>query len=100
MKCAIYKENNQVIVLIPSKEALENYTVYEIAVKDVPAGKPFGIVDFYELPNEPQDSWTVEETDLTDGVGGEVDMFVTDPQHPDYVAPEGELIEGDTDVTG
>ena len=78
----------KVSVLYPTKEALEDHTIKEIAVKDVPAGKPFAIVDAADLPSEPQEAWEVDEADLTDGTGGDYDMFITDPQHPDYVAPE------------
>ena len=33
-------------------------------------------------------AWEVDESILTDGVGDVHDMFVTDPQHPDYVETE------------
>jgi hypothetical protein len=46
-------------------------TIQEIAAKDVPAGKPYKIVDASEIPTDRQwrDYWTVDEADLTDGVG-------------------------------
>jgi hypothetical protein len=46
-------------------------TIEEIAAKDVPTGKPYKIVDMSDIPTDRQwrDEWTVEETDLTDGVG-------------------------------
>jgi len=102
MNRIIYKtDEGGVAVIIPTPEALAQHTIEAIAQKDVPAGKPFALVDAADLPDRStRNAWTVDEADLTDGVGGEVDMFITDPQHPDYVAPEGELIEGDTDVTG
>ena len=46
-------------------------TIEQIAAKDVPTGKPFKIVDASEIPTDRQwrNEWTVEEADLTDGVG-------------------------------
>jgi hypothetical protein len=74
----IFKQDNGVpAVLIPAPECLESHTIMEIAVKDVPAGKPFKIVDEEDLPGYeyPQESWSVDEADLTDGVGGESNEF-------------------------
>jgi hypothetical protein len=46
-------------------------TIQEIAAKDVPTGKPYKIVDASEIPTNRQwrNEWTVDEADLTDGVG-------------------------------
>jgi hypothetical protein len=46
-------------------------TIEQIAAKDVPTGKPFKIVDASEIPTDRQwrNEWTVDEADLTDGVG-------------------------------
>ncbi|MGB1389505.1 MAG: hypothetical protein ACPG61_11525 [Paracoccaceae bacterium] len=46
-------------------------TVAEIAAKDVPTGLPYKIVDVADIPPDRQwrDAWTVDEADLTDGVG-------------------------------
>jgi hypothetical protein len=47
-----------------------------IAIKDVPAGKPFKIINVSNLPlDTPQEAWVVNEADLTDGVGGESSEF-------------------------
>ena len=47
-----------------------------IAIKDVPYNKPFKIIDAADLPQDvPQEAWTVDEADLTDGVGGESNEF-------------------------
>jgi hypothetical protein len=76
MKCVIYLQDNGVVaVIIPSPEALEQHSIQAIAIKDVPAGKKFKIVDAAELPTEPQEAWTVDESLLTDGVGGESNEF-------------------------
>jgi hypothetical protein len=41
-----------VAVLIPTPEALQTMTIEEIAAKDVPAGKPFKIVDISDIPSD------------------------------------------------
>lgn len=67
----IYLQDNGIVaVCVPTPEALQSHTIQEIAVKDVPAGKPFKIVDAADLPDAPQEAWSVNEADLTDGVGG------------------------------
>ena len=66
----IIYQNDQggVAVLIPADCGL---TIEEIAAKDVPTGKPYKIVDVSDVPTDRQwrDQWTVDEADLTDGVG-------------------------------
>ena len=41
-----------VAVVIPAPEALETMTIEEIAAKDVPAGKPFKIIDTADVPSD------------------------------------------------
>lgn len=93
----IYKtDEGGVAVIIPTLEALANYTIEEIAEKDVPTGKPFKIVTDADIPADRtfREAWEVDEATLTDGTGGEHDMFLDDPSHPDYVEPiEGEVTE-------
>jgi hypothetical protein len=86
-------DNGGVAIIIPTPECLQEHTIEEIAAKDVPAGKPYKIVDVADIPSDRtfRGAWTVDEEDLTDGVGSEHNMFITDPQHPDYVEP---AIEG------
>ena len=57
-----------VAVIIPADCGL---TIEEIAAKDVPTGNPYKIVDVSEIPTDRQwrNEWTVDEADLTDGVG-------------------------------
>lgn len=76
-QCIIYKQDNGVPALVvPAPECLETYDIMAIAVKDVPAGKPFKIVDVSDLPlATPQEAWVVNDADLTDGVGGESNEF-------------------------
>jgi hypothetical protein len=46
-----------------------------IAIKDVPVGRPFKIVDAADLPDAPQETWVVADADLTDGIGGSSNEF-------------------------
>ena len=72
----IYNQDNGIpAVVIPTQEALDGYGIMAIAIKDVPAGKPFKIVDAADLPDTPQETWTVSDADLTDGVGGDSTEF-------------------------
>lgn len=76
----IYKnDEGGVAVIHPTPEALATYGIEAIALKDVPAGKPFKIIDAADLPTDRtyRDAWTVDETELTDGVGAEYDTFPT-----------------------
>jgi len=89
----IYKNaDDSVSVIHPTEEALSKHTIQEIAEKDVPSGLPFKIVPASDIPSDRtfRNAWTVDEATLTDGTGAEHDMFITDPAHPDYVAPEEE----------
>jgi hypothetical protein len=74
----IFKNNEGGIsVIIPTPEALEKHGIEAIAIKDVPAGKKFKIVDAADIPSDrsERDAWTVDEADLTDGVGGVSNEF-------------------------
>lgn len=68
----IYKNSNGgVSIVIPSPEALKHMTIDEIALKDVPTGLPFAIVEDSEIPTDRtfRDAWIVDDSILTDGVG-------------------------------
>jgi len=76
MQVIIYNQDNGIpAVITPTPECLQTHTILEVAVKDVPAGKPFAIVDSSELPDAPQEAWVIDDADLTDGVGGESNEF-------------------------
>lgn len=72
MQVIIYKQDNGVVAVIyPTPEALEAIGIEAIALKDVPTGKPFKIIDAAGLPADRsrRAAWTVNDADLTDGVG-------------------------------
>jgi hypothetical protein len=76
MKVIIYNQDNGVpAVVVPTQEALDAHGITAIAIKDVPAGKPFAIVDAADLPDAPQETWVVNNADLKDGIGGESHEF-------------------------
>lgn len=53
MKRIIYPiDDGGVAIIIPAPEALETMTIEEIAAKDVPAGKPFKIIDTADIPTD------------------------------------------------
>jgi hypothetical protein len=74
----IYKnDDGGVSIIYPTPEVLTSYTIEEVAAKDVPVGKPFKIIDASEIPSDrsQRNAWTVDEADLTDGVGAEYNTF-------------------------
>lgn len=73
----IYKnDDGGVSVIHPSPEALSAFGIEAIAQKDVPAGKPYKIINTEDLPDRSQrNQWDVDEADLTDGIGAESNEF-------------------------
>ena len=70
-----------VSVIVPAPKILleinpdtgQLWTVEDIAKKDVPTGYKYKIVEDSDVPTDRsfRDAWTVDETDLTDGVGAD-----------------------------
>jgi hypothetical protein len=72
MKRIIYKNpDNTVSIVIPTDETLQYMTIEQIAQKDVPTGLKYKIVDVSEVPSDREfrNAWTIDEAELTDGVG-------------------------------
>jgi hypothetical protein len=72
MKRIIYKNpDNTVSIIIPSDDALKIMSIEDIAKKDVPTGYKYKIVDVSEVPSDREfrNAWTIDEAELTDGVG-------------------------------
>lgn len=77
-KRIIYKtDTGGVAIVTPTPECLLEHTIEEIALKDVPAGKPFKIVDVEDIPSDRtfRNAWEVDASTLTDGVGAESNEF-------------------------
>lgn len=66
-----------IAVIIPTPECLQEHTIEEIAAKDVPAGKPYKIVDVADIPSDRtfRNAWEVDPNTLTDGVGADSNEF-------------------------
>jgi len=45
-------DDGGVSILIPTEEYLAEHTIEELAAKDVPAGKPYKIVDVADIPTD------------------------------------------------
>jgi hypothetical protein len=71
-------------VIIPAPTC--GLTIEEIALKDVPFGKPFKIIDVSDLPADrtQRNAWTADEADLTDGIGADYGIGSDNP----FVMPE------------
>ena len=56
-------DDGGVAVIVPAPEYLETHTIEELAAKDVPAGKPFQIVEVEDIPEDRtfRNAWTYEE---------------------------------------
>jgi hypothetical protein len=78
-KVIIYKQDNGIpALLVPTPVVLETHSIMEVAIKDVPEGTPFKIIDaseLAELDKIPQEAWEIDDSDLTDGVGGKSNVF-------------------------
>lgn len=53
-------DDGGVVVVVPASEC--GWTIEQIAVKDVPSGKPFQIVDMSEIPSDRtfRNAWVYE----------------------------------------
>ncbi len=63
----LYNQDNGVVAIIrPTEEALAIYGIEAIAAKDVPAGKPYKIVDASEIPADRtfRNAWAIDVADL------------------------------------
>jgi hypothetical protein len=45
-------DDGGVAIIVPAPEYLADHTIEELAAKDVPAGKPFKIVDASDIPSD------------------------------------------------
>jgi hypothetical protein len=71
-KRIIYKRTDGgITIIVPTPDALQSMTIEQIAQKDVPIGLKYKIVDVSEISSDRtfRDAWTIDEAELTDGVG-------------------------------
>lgn len=74
----IFKQDSgRLSIITPTTEVLASRGILALALKDVPAGKPFRIIDSADLPTDlsQRNAWTCSDADLTDGVGAESSEF-------------------------
>jgi len=73
----IYKQDNGIAAIVSpvfteiNPDTNEIWTIEEIAAKTVPTGYKYKIVEDTDVPTDRsfRNAWTVDEADLTDGVG-------------------------------
>ena len=68
-KRIIYKNSDGTVGIIVPAEC--DLTVEQIALKDVPTGLKYKIVDVSDISSDRtfRNAWTIDEAELTDGVG-------------------------------
>lgn len=68
-KRILYKKNDELHIIFPADET--DLTVEEIAAKDVPTGLQYKIVDVADVSTDRtfRNAWTIDDSELTDGVG-------------------------------
>tara|TARA_R100001224_G_scaffold79088_1_gene49293 strand:+ start:639 stop:872 length:234 start_codon:yes stop_codon:yes gene_type:complete len=76
MKIIYKQDDGTVAVIVPVLTEINQttgnpYTIDEIAAKDVPTGYKYKKVEDSDVPTDRsfRNAWTVDESDLTDGVG-------------------------------
>jgi hypothetical protein len=77
-------DDGGVAIIIPAPDC--GLTIEQIALKDVPFGKPFKIIDVTDLPADRSQraAWVVDPADLTDGLGADYGAGSVNP----FVMPE------------
>ncbi len=76
MKIIYKQDDGTVAVIVPVLTEINQttgnpYTIDEIAAKDVPTGYKYKKLEDSDVPTDRsfRNAWTVDESDLTDGVG-------------------------------
>lgn len=77
-------DDGGVAIIIPAPDC--GLTIEQIALKDVPFGKPFKIVDVADMPADRTEraAWSVDLADLTDGIGADYGVGSDNP----FIMPE------------
>jgi hypothetical protein len=82
-KRIIYQANDGgVVILVPTPDCIEQYGIEAIALKDVPSGQPFKIVDISQIPEDRtfRHAWEIDLASLTDGIGSDSNEFLEENQ--------------------
>jgi hypothetical protein len=77
LRIIFQNDTGGVTVIAPATKYLKQYGIEAIAQKDVPAGKPYKIVDAAGIPTDRtfRDAWEVDPAILTDGAGADSNEF-------------------------
>ena len=77
MKIVFKNQDNSIGIITPTDEAIDLYDIEAIAKKDVPHNLPYKIVEDDVIPTDREfrNAWTIDDEELTDGVGGELNTF-------------------------
>ena len=77
MKIIFKNQDNSIGIITPTDEALSFATIFQIAEKDVPKDLPYKIVEDDVIPTDREfrNAWTIDDEELADGVGGELNTF-------------------------
>lgn len=77
MKIIYKNKDNSISIITPTQEALDLYGIEAIAKKDVPYGLLYKIVEDDIIPTDREfrNAWTIDDAELTDGVGGKLNTF-------------------------
>jgi hypothetical protein len=65
------KQDGQLVIICPAPNS--GISIEQVALKDVPPGLPYKIVDVEDIPTDRtfRNAWQVDEAALTDGVGAD-----------------------------
>lgn len=89
MQVIIYKNpDNSVVIVTPAQTILQDYTIQEVAEKDVPAGIPYTIMDDSLIPADRtfRNAWELPTDTVFHGIGAESNEFTAPPTQKN---PEG-----------
>lgn len=77
MKIIYKNKDGSISIITPTQEALDLYGIEAIAQKDVPHNLSYKIVEDDVIPTDREfrNAWTIDDAELTDGVGGELNTF-------------------------
>lgn len=77
MKIIYKNKDNSISIITPTQEVLDLYGIEAIAKKDAPHNLPYKIVEDGVIPEDREfrNAWTIDDAELTDGVGGELNTF-------------------------
>lgn len=79
----IYKnDDGSISIITPTQEVIDMFSsereaLQKVCEKDVPFGRKFIIIDESIFPDsrEFRNAWTIDDAELTDGIGGELNTF-------------------------